>query len=99
VNVSVAGEPPAGRPAEKDEKAEEKERRDKDYAEQRKRLEVRLAREKVQSQWSYVADAKQIEPLMKTREQMVAQKRPAGEGGPPPGMPPGMPFGMPGGPR
>ena len=92
VNVAVSGEPPAARTPEKDEKAEEKERRDKDYAEQRKRLEMRLAREKVQSQWSYVADAKQLEPLMKTRDQMVAKRKPAGEGAPPPGMP----FGMPG---
>jgi hypothetical protein len=98
VNVSVAGEPPAVRTPEKDEKAADKEKRDKDYAEQKKRLEFKLAREKVQSQWSYVADAKQIEPLMKTREDLIAKKRPEGPGGPggPPGMPPGMPFGMPG---
>ena len=97
VNVSVSGEPPTARPAEKDEKPEEKEKRDKDYAEQRKRLEFKIAREKVQSQWSYVADAKQIEPLMKSREDLIAKKRAPGEGGPPPGMmPPGMPFGMPG---
>ena len=49
----------------------------------------------MQSQWSYVADAKQIEPLMKTRDDLIAKKRPEGPGGPP-GMPPGMPFGMPG---
>jgi hypothetical protein len=93
VNVSVSGEPPAARTPEKDEKPEEKERRDKEYAEQRKRLEFRVLREKAQSQWSYVADAKQVAPLLKNREQMVAQKRPEGAGGPP-GMPPGMP-GMP----
>jgi hypothetical protein len=94
VNISVAGDPPAERPPEKDEKPADKERRDKEYAEQRKRLEFRVLREKAQSQWSYVADAKQVAPLLKTREQLVAQKRPAGEGGPPGGMPPGMP-GMP----
>ena len=95
VNVAVAGEPPAARTPEKDEKPEEKDKRDKDYAEQRKRLEFKIAREKVQSQWSYVADAKQVEPLLKTREELIAKKRPEGAGGPP-GMPPGMPFGMPG---
>jgi hypothetical protein len=94
VNVSVAGDPPAARPAEKDEKPEEKVRRDKEYVEQRKRLEFRTLREKAQSQWSYVADAKQVAPLLKTREQLLAQKKPAGAGGPPGGMPPGMP-GMP----
>ena len=94
VNIAVAGEPPAARPTEKDEKPADKEKRDKEYAEQRKRLEFKIAREKVQSQWSYVADAKQIEPLMKTREDLIAKKRAPGEGGPPPGMMPGMPFGM-----
>ena len=93
VNVSVAGEPPAARTPEKDEKPEDKEKRDKDYGDQRKLLELRLAREKVQSQWSYVADAKQVEPLLKSREDLIAKRRP--EGGGPPGMPPGMPFGMP----
>ena len=96
VNVAVAGEPPAARTPEKDEKAEDREKRDKDYAEQRKRLEFKIAREKVQSQWSYVADAKQVEPLLKSRDDLIAKKRPEGAGGPP-GMPPGMPFGMPGG--
>ena len=38
VNASVAGEPPKSRPAEKDEKAEQKERRDKDFADTRMRL-------------------------------------------------------------
>lgn len=76
VNVAVAGEPPRTRTAEKDEKAEEKERRDKDYVETLKRLDMRLAREKIQSQWSYVVEAKQIAPLLKSREEMVAQRKP-----------------------
>jgi hypothetical protein len=76
VNISVVGEPPATRTAEKDEKPEEKERRDKDFAESRKRMEVRLAREKIQSQWSYIVDGKQIAPLVKTRDQLVAVRKP-----------------------
>ncbi|HEX2825239.1 MAG TPA: DUF4340 domain-containing protein [Burkholderiales bacterium] len=93
VNIAVAGEPPAARTPEKDEKPADKEKRDKDFAEQRKRLEFKIAREKVQSQWSYVADAKQVEPLMKSREDLIAKKRAPGEG--PAGPPGGMPFGMP----
>ncbi|MGZ8264062.1 MAG: DUF4340 domain-containing protein, partial [Burkholderiales bacterium] len=42
VNVSVSGEPPRERAPEKGEKAEEKERRDKDFAESRKRLVERV---------------------------------------------------------
>ena len=48
--------------------------------ESRKRLEGRLALEKVLSDWTYVVDAKQLEPLLKTREQMVAQKKAEGDG-------------------
>lgn len=76
VNISVSGEPPQQREAEKDEKAEQKAQRDKDYAQSRKLLEMRLAREKAQSQWSYIVEGKQIAPLLKTREQMVAQRKP-----------------------
>lgn len=71
VNVSVVGEPPRERPAEKGEKAEEKERRDKDFVESRKRLEARVAREKALSAWTYVVEAKQVAPLLKPRDQMI----------------------------
>jgi hypothetical protein len=93
LNVSVAGEPPRTREAEKGEKAEEKERRDKDFAESRQRLELRLARDKARSGWLYVIDAKQAEPFMKSRADMVAKPRPKDDkGGPPPGFP--SPFGI-----
>jgi hypothetical protein len=77
LNVSVSGEPPSQRVAEKDEKAEDKERRDKDFAESRKRLELRIARDKARSAWTYVVDAKQVAPLLKTRAEMIAQRKPA----------------------
>ena len=73
--VSVAGEPPRERPAEKGEKAEETERRNKDFAEARKRLEARIEREKALGAWTYVVEAKQVAPLIRTREQMVAPKK------------------------
>ncbi|MGZ9014162.1 MAG: DUF4340 domain-containing protein [Burkholderiales bacterium] len=76
VNVSVSGEPPRERAPEKGEKAEEKERRDKDFAESRKRLVERVTRENALASWTYVVEAKQVAPLMKTREQMVAQGKP-----------------------
>jgi hypothetical protein len=93
VNVSVAGEPPRERAPEKGEKAEEKERRDKDFAESRKRLEERVAREKGLGSWTYVVEGKQVAPLLKTREQMIARKPdPDDRKGPPgmPGLPPGF---------
>jgi hypothetical protein len=76
VNVTLAGEPPRERTPEKGEKAEDKERRDKDFAESRKRLEERIAREKELASWTYVVEGKQVAPLLKTREQMVAQRKP-----------------------
>ena len=79
VTVNVSGEPPSARPAEKDEKAEEKARRDKDFVESRKRLESRIAREKGLAQWTYVVEAKQIEPVLRRRDQLVASKPAAAE--------------------
>ena len=76
VSVSVAGEPPRERPAEKGEKPEEKERRDKEFIESRQRLELRMAREKALSSWTYIVDAKQLAPLIKPRDQLVARNAP-----------------------
>ena len=75
LNVSVTGEPPRERPVEKGEKAEQKEQRDKDFAEGRKRLDLRLARDKARSAWTYVVDAKQVEPLLRSRSDLVAPPR------------------------
>ena len=83
VSVSVSGEPPRERQAEKDEKGEQKGQRDKDFAENRKRLESRVGREKALAQWTYVVEAKQIAPLLKTRDQMLAQRKPDAEDGGP----------------
>ena len=73
---------------EKGEKPQDKERRDKDFAESRKRLEPLLARDKARSGWTYVVDAKQVAPLLKPRSEMIAQRKPpqerAREGGFPP---------------
>jgi Domain of unknown function (DUF4340) len=74
VNVSVSGEPPKTRPVEKDEKAEQKERRDKDFADSRMQLELRLAREKAQSAWTYVVAKKDVEPLLRDRADLIAKK-------------------------
>ncbi len=88
VNASVSGEPPANRPVEKDEKAEQKERRDKEFLEARQRMELRLAREKAQSAWTYVVAKKDVEPLLRERAELIASRDKAGKGDKgPPGMP------------
>ncbi len=76
LNFSLAGEPPKTRTPEKDEKPQDKERRDKEFAETLKKLEERIAREQALSKWTYVVDAKAVAPLMKDRAELVAQKKP-----------------------
>lgn len=76
LTFSVAGAPPRSRPPEKGEKGEQKERRDKEFAESLKRLEARVALEKVLAQWTYVVSAREIEPLLRERGDMVARRPP-----------------------
>ncbi len=85
LNVTVTGELPKQRAVEKGEKPEEKERRDKEFAEARKRLEERIAAEKALAKWTYVIAGAEVEPLLKSRSDMLAPKR--GE------QPPFPPFG------
>ena len=93
VNFNVSGEPAQARTPEKDEKAEQKERRDKDFQETRARLQLRLAREKAQSAWTYVVAAKEADPLLRERADLIAKKPDKNEKGAPQGFPgmPGMP--------
>jgi hypothetical protein len=74
---SVAGEPPRTRTPEKAEKPDEKERRDKEFAESLKRLEERLAREKELSRWTFVVAKREVEPLLKRRDEMIRRPQKA----------------------
>ena len=74
LTFDVAGEPPKKRVAEKDEKPEERERRDKDYAESLKRLEERVAAEKALTKWTYVVEKSAVDALLKDRDDMTARK-------------------------
>lgn len=75
VHVAVSGEPPKERVPEKGEKPEEKGKRDKEFAETRKKLMERIAREQGLAKWTYVVAASSVEPLLKERARMVAQKK------------------------
>lgn len=74
LNFSVSGEPPVKRAAEKDEKPDERERRDKDHEESRKRLTERLAKEKALSKWTFVVSKSAVETMLKDRARMTARK-------------------------
>ena len=75
VGFAVKGEPPKSRTPEKGEKPEDKERRDKEFAESRKRLEERIAAEQALAKWTYVINRRELEALLRSREEMVAPRR------------------------
>lgn len=77
VRYTVAGTPPKTRKPEQKEKAEDVAKLDKEFAENRQRLEARVMLEQARSQWAYVVPGKQLEPLLLKREQMVATAAPA----------------------
>jgi len=76
----VAGTPPKTRKPEPNEKAEDAAKRDKEFADNRQRLEARVMLEQARSQWAYVVPGKQVAPLLLKREQMVAAPRPPQSG-------------------
>jgi hypothetical protein len=75
VSFTVKGEPPKSRAPEKGEKAQDKERRDKEFAESRTRLEERIAAEQALAKWAYVIGKRELEPLLRARGEMVAPRR------------------------
>jgi len=75
VGFAVKGEPPKSRTPEKGEKPEDKERRDKEFAESRKRLEERIAAEQALAKWTYVINRRELEALLRSREEMVSRRR------------------------
>jgi hypothetical protein len=85
VTFAITGEPPKARAPEKGEKPEQAAQRDKDFAENRKRLEARLAMERAIGQWTFVMPRSEVEPLLKGHADMVVK----------PGEKPGFPpFGV-----
>jgi len=78
VGFTIKGEPPKSRAPEKGEKAQDQERRDKEFAESRKRLEERVAAEQALAKWTYVIGKRELEPLLRARGEMVAQRREGG---------------------
>lgn len=76
LRFNVDGTPPKTRKPEPKEKPEDAARLDKEFAENRQRLEARVMLEQARSQWAYVVPGKQVAPLLLKREQMVADTRP-----------------------
>ena len=75
-SISVSGEPAAARTAGKSETAEEKEKQDKAFAENRARLLEKLEREKKLERWTYLVARTVVEPLLRERAQLLPEKKP-----------------------
>lgn len=75
LNFAVSGEPPQKRAPEKGEKPEEAERRNKEFAASRKRLEDRVAAERALAKWTFVVERREIEPLLMSRGDMMPPRR------------------------
>lgn len=71
LSFSVSGEPPRTRTPEKGEKPADKEKYDKYFTEDLKRLDERLKIEKSLAGWTYVVSGKTLEPLLKERAQLT----------------------------
>ena len=78
ITISVSGEPAAARIAGKTETAEEKQKQDKAFAENRARLVEELAREKKLERWTYLVARAQVEPLLRERAQLLPEKKAQG---------------------
>lgn len=75
LSVAVSGEPPRERKPEAGEKAADKERLDKEFAESQKKLDERLKFERGLAAWTYVVAGKTLEPLLRDRAQLIAAPR------------------------
>ena len=63
------------RPPGQDEKPEDKEKLDKEFQEKLKKLEDKLKQEKGYEKWTYVVSKWTIDPLLKTRKDLLAENK------------------------
>jgi hypothetical protein len=73
--VSVAAQLPKERTPAKDEKPADKDKLDKQFKEDQKKLEDKLAQEQAFQNWTYLVSSWTLEPLLKTRTQLLVEKK------------------------
>jgi hypothetical protein len=73
--MSVAGNFPKERTPGKDEKKEDKEKLDKEFADSRKKLEDKLKNEKQFEKWTYNVSKWTVDNLLKERKDFLAEKK------------------------
>lgn len=76
VKVEVEGSPKRESTPRKDEKAEDKEKREKAFADELKKLEQRVAREKTLKDYVLVIASKKLGDALKRRGELLEQKKP-----------------------
>jgi hypothetical protein len=75
VRFAVAGEPPAKRTPEKNEKAEDKAKKDKDFDERRKKMLEKVQGEKKLEAWTYLVSKTTLAPLLRERAELLPEKK------------------------
>jgi hypothetical protein len=74
-SVAVAADPPKERKPGKEEKPEDKERLDKEFKESLAKLEEKLKQEKAFEKWTYLVSKWTVDPLLKERKDLLAEKK------------------------
>jgi hypothetical protein len=75
VTVSVTANPASERVAGKDEKPEDKARLDKQFKDAQQKLADKLKQEQSYQQWTYVVPGWTVEPVLKERAELLAEKK------------------------
>jgi len=65
----------------KEEKPEDKDKLDKEFKDQQKKLEEKLAHEKTFTKWTYLVSGWTVDSLMKERAQLLEEKKPEEKAG------------------
>ena len=73
--VSVAADLPKERTPGKDEKPADKDKLDKEFKEQQKKLEDKLTQEKALEKWTYLVSNWTLDSLLKERSQLLVEKK------------------------
>jgi hypothetical protein len=75
LQVAVSAELPKERTAAPDEKAEDKERLDKEFKEKTTKLEDKLKQEKAYAGWTYTVSRWTVDPLLKKRHEYLQEEK------------------------
>ena len=91
IQVSVTAALESQRVPGKDEKPEDKEKLDKEFKEALAKKEAKLKSEQALAKWTYLVSKWSIDPLLKNRGDLFADKKPADGGAGANGTPPALP--------